>query len=695
MKNLFSPKSVAIIGGSEKKGSIGNILIRNLLDLGFKGRIFPVNPKYKKIGKLKCYSTVLDIEDEVQMAVIAIPAALTIKAVQECAWRDRPIKDIIIISAGFSEAGTKGKKLEQQLKELSKEYGLNIIGPNCLGIINATEGVNISFSKNNFNAGNIGLIMQSGAFTTALFDMAKNEGLGFSLVATLGNKAVLDETDFLELIAGDQKTKILGIYVEDIKRGKKFIDALCRISQKKPVVILKAGNSKKASEAMLSHTGAMAGEAEVVKEAISKNGGIFVASLMEFVGTLKLLSGFKQIQNNKIAIITNAGGPGVVTTDIVESEQFVEMQQFSGKEEKIVKEAIPEAGSAGNPIDVLGDADPQRYGKALDVVAKTGTGAVIAIVTPQAQTDIKGIAEIIQRKTTALPFPILPVFLGADSFSLASGVFANNKTSGGNISNFSYPSIAVRALSKTWEANLAKPFLKNKEKQTINKKRSAFAGDVINKANKKKRQVLFYPEARELADAYSIKAVTSFDIYDESDIEKYYKKQNSAKGSHVLKVDSPDLLHKNAKGGIVLNIKNQEEMLGAYRGLRNMFKDEKLIIQPQTEAGTEVIIGTKKDPNFGHMVLAGIGGIMTEIFNKKITWLCPISREEIEYKLRKSFFEKVFKKQSIDLGKLVDYIEKVSLIALENPQIAQMDINPVMFFKEKDPVCVDIKVIID
>ncbi len=699
-KDPFNPKSIAIIGGSSKKGSIGDILIKNLLDLKYPGKIYPVNPKYEKIGALKCFSTVLEIGDEVDLAVIAIPSALTVNAVQECAWRNKPIKNIIIISAGFSESGEEGKKLEDQLKKLAEEHGLNIIGPNCLGLINATKGINISFSKNNFTPGNIGLIMQSGAFTTALFDMAKGEGLGFSLVATLGNKAVLDESDFLARLAEDKNTKVLGLYIEDVKRSKKFMEILSKTSIKKPVVVLKAGNSEKSAKAILSHTGAMAGGAEAAREAIEKNGGIFVSNLFEFIGMLKFFSGFKQMLSDEIAIITNAGGPGVVTTDIVASG-CLRMKEFSSKETDLIVRAIPRAGSAANPIDVLGDAGAERYEIALDAIAGMNVGAALAIVTPQAQTDIENIAKVIGEKSKNLPFPVLPVFLGLDSSLAANKEFSRLiGTDGVRISNFSYPDMAVIVLEKAWQAEKKKRFLSAGRIRPIDNKRVEKAGKIFEAATKEARKALYYSEGRSLANLYLIKTVKSHDVMRQSDAKNIFKKIHKKNGAGVassglvLKVDSPSLLHKNAEGGLALGITTEKKLLEAFGDLREKFKREKFIIQPQIEGGFEVIIGIKNDPDFGQVILAGIGGIMTEIFDKKLLWLSPISKGEIEDKIRNSFFEKLFQKQSLDIRQLAGAVEKVSRIAAENPQIQQMDINPMIFYKDRDPVCVDIKIII-
>lgn len=697
-ENLFNPQSIAVIGGSPKKGSIGNILINNLLSFKYRGKIFPVNPKYERVGKLRCYSTVLDIEESVDLAIIAIPAALAVKVVEECAWRNKPIKNIIIISAGFSESGKGGDDLERRLKQLAREHNLNIVGPNCLGLINATKKINISFSKNNFSSGNIGLIMQSGAFTTALFDMAKGEGLGFSLVATLGNKTVLDETDFIGIIAADTRTKVIGIYVEDFKRGRRFMEKLSSITMKKPVVILKAGNSKRSAKAIMSHTGAMAGETDVAKEAIEKCGGIFVSNLLEFVGALKFFSGFGKIKSNEVAVVTNAGGPGVIATDLIEDSKSVRMKKFSKAEEDAIKSVIPKAGSAANPIDILGDADAQRYEAIFNVIANFGIGAALAIVTPQAQTDVKNIAKAIKNRSQNFPFPILPVFLGSEAGRLANTeFFPSSEMAFASLSNFSYPIMAVNALEKACQAIKNQNKLKNIKTTdgTKNSKRMMKAKKILELAAKDGREILYYHEGRDLAGLYSIGAVESLDIKSRQDVGRALKIFASKKtnDSFVLKVDSPHLLHKNAKGGLVLGLKNKLQAFSAYENLRKVFKREKFILQPQIKPGFEVLVGIKKDPTFGHTILAGVGGIMAEIFDKKLLWILPVSRNEIQRKINDSFFGKIFEKQSMDLERMVDIVEKVAAIAAENPQIQQMDLNPVMFYKDNKPVCVDIKII--
>lgn len=685
MKNFFEPKSIAIVGASNKKNKIGNILMQNLSSQK-TAKLFPVNPARSKIMGLKCHATVLDIEQNVDLAIVAVPATFVSQVIQECAWRAQPIKNIIIISAGFSEIGPQGKKREEEIKALAIEHELNIMGPNCLGLINTEINLNATFAKSELEKGSISLIMQSGALTTALLDMARKKHLGFSKIATLGNKSMVNESDLIDYYAQDNKTKIIALYLENIADGKRFRKAMTRVSPIKPIVIIKSGSSERAQVAIQSHTGAMAGEADVVKEVIRESGGIYCDNLLDFTGVLKLLDGFKSPINNKVILITNAGGPGVMTTDLIDNTTLM-LYELEQNRKRNLKKVLPPESSVENPIDVLGDAEEDRYESVLKTIGNSRRiGSIMSIVTPQAQTPIEKIAKVIARANSKLAIPVVPVFIGGEAADNATQVFAQSR-----LHNFSFPFEAVRALEKYHQSAKAIRILKGQtQESSVNRQRMAWATKQFGRVIAEERKVLYYRETEAIGSKYGLKILSA--EYPES-----ISQIGKAKFDYpvVAKIDSPKILHKFDKEGVVLNIKNANELNEARKSLLKRFGEGNVLVQSQIDPGFELIMGIKKDPSFGHVLMIGLGGIFTEALDKKLLWMLPVRRKRIDEKLRNSVFGKVFSKQRINIAAVAGEAAKVAQLAVENPRVKELDINPIMLYSDKDPMIVDFKIILE
>ncbi|MFH1890103.1 MAG: acetate--CoA ligase family protein [Candidatus Kuenenbacteria bacterium] len=677
MDKIFNPKSIAIIGASSKKDSIGGIILRNLLDLGYQGKLYPINPKYKKIGKLICHPSLKEANARVDLAVVVVPAKIVPQVIEEATQLKKPVSNFVIISAGFKEAGAVGEKLEDEIASLSKKYNLDIVGPNCLGVINPWNKVSASFARNNFEKGKIGLIMQSGALTTALFDLSESENLGFSKVVSIGNKAVLDETDFLEYLRKDKQTKVIGLYIEDIKRGREFMEALRRTCNSKPVVVIKAGNSQKAKRAVESHTGAMAGEEEVVREAIESSGGVYIANFLNFIENLKIFSSFKKPKSCKTVVLTNAGGAGVLTTDLIEKDRHLNLREFDLPEKRKLLKVIPEAGSTHNPLDILGDAAPDRYNKVLKTLRDIrDIGAVLCIATAQAQTDIAKVAKVVVEANKYCSFPVIPVMIGAHAHKQAQNIFKPH-----GLNNFIFPVQAVSALSDLYtsgkrELHLAKADLKFK-------KTAENVAKIADKAAMEHREIFYFSESMRLAEYYKINVPTT-----------YYVGEDNIKHRFplVVKIDSPQIIHKDLQGGVVLDIFNDAQLERVQKEFQAKFPDEEIIIQNQVERGLELILGIKRDANFGPVVMLGIGGTMTEIFSEKIFWLLPCNKKQIEEKLEQSKLAEILQKKKIEPDNVAAEVLKIAKIAEENKWIREFDINPMVFYKDKEPIAVDIKV---
>ena len=684
MKNFFEPQSVAVIGASPTEGKVGNIILNNLINYGFEGKIFPINPKHEKIENLRAYKTVLEVEEKVDLAIIAVPAQFVLSVLEECAQRSEPIKNIIIISAGFGESGKEGRELEKKIIEVAKKNDLKILGPNCLGTVNTFAKLNASFAKTRVKKGDVALIMQSGAFTTALFDLVNGENFGFSKVATLGNKTLLTEIDFLEYFAEDEESKIVVLYLESISDGKNFKEMVGKVSAKKPVLVLKAGNSEKVKDAIMSHTGSMAGEADVVKQAIEDCGGIFFENARDLFSAIKYFQSFSLPVSDQVVILSNAGGPGVITTDLVENSEDVEMIEFENAQKDLIKKVLPRASSVENPIDILGDAGEDRYEDVLENLKNIDKiGVVLAIVTPQAQTNIEKISEVLIKANGKASFPVIPVVMGYEADEIARKTFDQ-----AGISNFKFPSDAVRALELAYSyKKRISDEKKTSEAISVNKERYSESQKIFSEVLSDNRDVFYYEESLKLAGLYEFNAIPFCEV------DEKLECLDTIQYPIVAKIDSPNLLHKNSKNGLELGIVDKDSAEKAIERLQNDFPGEKIIVQSQVESGLEVIFGIKKDPNFGTVFMCGLGGILTEIFNEKMIWFLPVSAEKIVSDLENSKIGKVLKKQKIDIKKFAMEAEKIAQMGFENEWIKELDVNPIIFYKDKDPISVDIKVI--
>ena len=688
MQEFFKPKSVAIIGASEKKGKIGNILVKNAKSKikkqnSEKGtlKIFPVNPKEKEIEGLKVYTSVLEINEKVDLAVIAIPAKFVNKIIRECIEKKQPIKNIIIISAGFGEAGGEGKKRKEKLEELIAKYKINILGPNCLGVINASDSLNLSFAKKEIRKGSVGLISQSGAFITAMIDIAEKEQFGFSLISSLGNKINLNENDLLEYYWQDENTKIIALYLESISVGREFQKKLKKITKVKPVIIIKAGMTDRTKQAIQSHTGSMAGEASVAKEAIKNAGGILVDNLEEFVDLVKILNNFKKLQNKKLVVVTNAGGPGVITTDLIEKYNL-KLFEFNETEKELLRNKLPAESSLDNPIDLLGDALEDRYQNTLEILIKIkGIGGVLVLATPQSQTPIKKIVEAIITLSEKANFPIFPVVIGGEASSTAEKI-CNEE----GINNFQFPVKLLKPLAIIREVQKKKKdFLGSiiKEKETINKQ-----GKSENLL--RKTTLLSYKESEKIGRKYELNVLPANYPQNLKELDKSIKKLGLPL---VMKIDSPNIIHKNVHNGVIVGLETIEDVHQAFGNFRENFLGEPILVQHQVEAGLEIILGLKKDASFGLVLIIGLGGIITEILDEKILFVGKVTKRIIRNKLTNSKLLKIIRKEKISEEDLVNQTMNLFRLGAENKDVQEIDINPMFFYKDKEPIIVDFKIL--
>jgi acetyltransferase len=683
LEKLFNPKSIAIVGATDEKGKVGTAIVNNILNLGYEGRVFFVNPKHEMLLGKKCYKTLEEIEEEIDLAIIVIPAKFVLEVIKNTSEK---VKNFVIISAGFSEIGEEGKKLEQVLLEVAKAKNLNILGPNCLGFIAPKIKLNASFAGGLPKTGNISFVSQSGAIISALLDIASKENIGFSNIISIGNKMNLSENELLEYLENDSETKVIGMYLEGIKDGKKFKEIAKKISKSKPVVILKAGKSEKSQKAISSHTGALAGSEEIIKALFKKTGIIQAETLDEFLNIIRLISLVNAPFSNKIAVITNAGGPGVLTTDAF-SDKNIELAGISENVKNKLREFLPKESSLENPIDLLGDAQEDRYGKTLEVIDTEDFGSIIIILTPQENTPVYEIAKKLSEFKNKTQKTIVAVFLGGKKIEKSAEILKKN-----NIPNFIFPDDAINALDKHYQWGINK----NKVEITrniveIDKNKIDEAKDVIRKTKLENRSVLYFREAKEIMDIYGISTVEFQEVNADKELAIDFPM--------AMKVDSEKVLHKTDKQGVILNIKNEDEFRIAYQKMNENFPKENIIIQPMQKIETELIVGIKKDETVGPVVVFGLGGIYTEVFKIVDFLIPPVTIPEIKEILLKSpirfLFNETRGQKAYSIDSLSDVLFKISILAQDLNEIKEFDINPLLIYNDsRESIAVDVKIII-
>jgi acetyltransferase len=680
LEKLFNPESIAIVGASPEVGKVGNVIAKNITELGYAGKVYLVNPKYDQIFNAKCYKKLADVEGEVDLVIMAIPAKFVTSEIRE---NVNKAKNFVIVSAGFSEMGEEGKAREVELLQLAKENDLNILGPNCLGFIIPKLKLNASFASGLPEEGNVAFVTQSGALAVALTDLARAEKIYFSKIVSIGNKLNISETEMLEYLENDADTAVIGMYLEGIKDGAEFVRVASRVSKAKPIVVLKAGKTERAQKAIASHTGALAGSDAIMDAAFTKAGILRARDLEEFFNLIGFISHNKVIACNKIAVITNAGGLGVLTTDAF-SQKEIALAELSEKTKKALRKILPEESSVENPIDLLGDAREDRYKKVLQIIGKDPEiGAIICLLTPQDQTPVEKIARVIEKFNAKSEKAIVVSFVGGKK--VEKGV---KKLRVKNIFNFAFPESAVAVLDAYYLWNCKGKIPAENVSGKVDQERKDRAEAIIAVAKKENRHALYFLESRKLMELYGINTIKSFEI-NESGLDFPV----------VLKVDSDDVLHKTDRGGVALNIKNQAELDVAVQKMQADFPGAKLIIQPMLAREMEIILGVKRDANFGSVVVYGLGGIYTEVFKLAEMLITPYSCEMVEKSLREGklsfLFSETRGQKVYDLHELAQIICALGEFSQELDSIAEFDINPLLVYNNGNAaVAVDVKVII-
>jgi len=692
---IFRPSSIAVIGASEDERKIGHVVFRNLVKQGFKGKVYPVNPKRKEILGIKCYPSIKDIPDKIDLAIIVIPARGVPSVVKDCA--EHGVKGLVVITAGFREIGEEGLKLEKEIVKLVRSANIKMVGPNCLGVINTLNRMNATFASDLPPSGRVAFFSQSGALGVALIDWAVENDFGFGKFVSLGNKADLNETDFLEYFGKDPETDVILGYIEDIKDGKRFLEVAKKVSKVKPVIIIKAGATEAGARAASSHTGALAGFDRAFSEAFKKAGIIRVNTIQELFETAEIFKVKRFPRGNNLLVITNAGGPGIIAADT--ADKFgIKLNPMSQKSIEAIIDKLPSNVSLYNPVDIIGDATSERYKIVLEQAIKDSVvDGICVILTPQAITDVENVAKEIVNTNKISEKPIFACFIGGKKVKEAVKFLKYNQ-----VPCYSDPSTAISSYKKFIDFSINKK-----------KKEPEFPKIEIPAENKEKVKLIL--EVLENAGVTSVGDENASEILSLYGFE--FPKKALAKTPEeateiaerigypvVLKVSSPNILHKTDVGGVKLNLKNAEEVYNGFiditinvkRFMPNAYIKGVMVYEMIT-GGKEVILGVSYDTTFGHMVAFGLGGIYVEVLKDVAFRIVPVSKEEayemIEEIKGSKILEGVRGEPPYDKNNIVDKILRLSQLVIDFPVIKEIDINPYVV-KHQGGIALDARMII-
>jgi acetyltransferase len=681
LEKMFNPDSVAVIGASRKEGKVGRAVLENLMQ-NSKLTIIPINPNVDEILGLPCYHNILDVpaETKVDLAIVVVPAKFVPGSIDECGRAG--VGNVIVISAGFKEAGIEGARLERECIALCEKYGINLIGPNCLGIIDTASGLNASFAANMAYEGNIAMMSQSGAICTVTLDWAERIGVGFSKFISLGNKAVLAENDFLQLFETDSTTAVIAAYLEGVKDGPEFIKIAERVSRSKPIVIVKSGRTSVGSKAVSSHTGTLAGSDAAYNAAFKQGGVLRADSLEEMLDYSRAFSVCPLPEGRNIAIITNAGGLGILTADACYNSGL-SIASFEEKTVERLREKLPPAANFYDPVDVLGDAGADLYEHALDVVMDDiNVNGIIVLVSPQSMTDVPGIAEKVAAKVKDSKKPILCNFAGGNR--IAAGEEILNKY---GIPNYSSAERAVASMNALCNYYTIRNHKRGEPAEI--KADKEYAQSFIDSASENKRR-MHGLESMDILKAYDIPVV---DARIAKTLPDAVKAAEDMGYPIVMKILSPDISHKSDVGGIRLNLKHADDVERAYNSMmsdvRHYLPDATITgvqLQKMISGGKEVIIGMDRDPQFGPLLMFGLGGTYVEFLKDVSFAVAPITEAEAKHMVSSiktyPLIAGVRGEAASDIDSIVKTLLKVSQLVTDFPEILEFEINPLMVMPE-------------
>ena len=680
LKAIFTPRSVAVIGASAKPQSLGRAVFANLLFAGYNGCVYPVNSKAKSILGVRAYPTVLDVPDEVDLAVVLVPAGFVPQVLKDAGRKG--VKGAIVISAGFKEIGGGGIELERQLQSVAREYGMAVVGPNCFGVINTDPAVslNATFSRSFPLGGKIAFISQSGAVGVAALEYAAAEKIGFSKFISIGNKADIDENAVLEALADDPETDVILLYLEALENPKEFVRLARRISEKKPILGVKSGRTLEGAKAAASHTGALAGSDEVYDSLFAQCGVLRVDTLEELFRLGMAFAKQPLPRGHRVAIVTNAGGPGIMATD--NSVRYgLELASLDPKTKSILMADLPPTVSLNNPIDLIGDADESRYQLAMQaVLADDNVDGVIVICVPQMLTNLEATSKAIAQQARFSNKPVFAVYMATGNIEDSLKILEDAQ-----IPHYRFPEDAARALSAMaryfhWQS---RPRTQVRHLENIDREK---VRAILAKAKKERRKFLPEPEAHAVLEAYGFPMLRSKMVRDAA--------EGVAAACEigfpvVLKIVSPDIVHKVDVGGVRLNLESETEVRDAYAELLQRVTSAKndveiwgVLVQEMVRGGKETILGMKRDPHFGALLMFGLGGIYVEVLKDVTFRIAPIrelgAKNMIENIKGIKLLMGYRGEPASDLDAIAESLLRLSQLVTDFPEIEEMDINPLI-----------------
>ncbi|HVA48279.1 MAG TPA: bifunctional acetate--CoA ligase family protein/GNAT family N-acetyltransferase [Pirellulales bacterium] len=700
LDKIFRPKSVAVIGASEQPGKVGHTVLHNLLSFGFGGAVHAVNPKQSSVQGVPAVAHVGQLSPPPDLAVICTPAPTVPGVVRECG--EAGTRGIVILSAGFREVGPEGRALEEEIRREAERYeGLRIIGPNCLGVIAPQIGLNASFASTMPKAGHVAFLSQSGALCTSVLDWALDENIGFSNFVSIGNMLDVGVGDLIDYFGADPATRSIVLYIESITDARQFMSAARAFARSKPIVVYKAGRFPQSAKAAASHTGAMAGVDAVYDAALERAGAVRVTQVDDLFDCAELLARKHIPKGPRLAIVTNAGGPGVMATDALLARQGT-LATLSDDLRAKLDDVLPSFWSHGNPVDVLGDAPPERLAKALELVLRDGdVDAALVMLTPQAMTDPTGTARAVGEVASRFHKPVLAVWMGGPS--VREGVRLLNDV---GVPTYATPVHAIRAFMYLirYAKNLETLYETPREVPLTFKLDRPSARGRFHDLASKGQDILSEDDSKELLDAYGIPTTLPLRA---RDADEAVKVANLVGYPVVLKIASPDITHKTDVGGVALNLANQDQVRAAYervtlaaRQRRPEARIEGVTVERMMAApdGVELILGAKQDPVFGAVIMVGAGGVTAELFQDRALGLPPLN-ERLATRMLESLrswplLNGYRGRPAVEVDRLIDVIMRFSYLVADFPEIVEIDVNPLLVTPQ-EVLALDARMVID
>ena len=691
LEHLFSPESVAVAGASKTPGKVGHDILANLVKSGFTGKILPINPAGGTMMGLPVYPSLLSCEGDLDQVIVAVPKSAIIATVKEAITKKA--RSIIMITAGFKESGPAGLALENEVMGLCKSGGTRLLGPNCLGLLNTKNHLNSSFAGDLPLPGSIAIMSQSGALCTSILDLAAGRHLGLSKLVSIGNKADINENDLLAYFAGDPETKVIVGYLENIVSGDQFIKVADTTCSKKPVVILKSGTSQAGQKAAASHTGVLAG-ADTAYGAAFKRSGVIRADTFEALFDYASALAMQPLpKGDRVLIITNAGGPGTMAADAVEHSGMT-VAELDTNTAAALRDKLPEAASVGNPIDVLGDAPPERYAEALKAAQDDASvDAIIVILTPQAMTKPTEAARAIAGAINGSK-PVLASFMGGKDV-----LPGRQELTAAGLPDYESPERAVAALKVMYEyATWLRRPPRIVTRFRVNRRRAA---RIITRSQRNKILQMNEVKAKKVLDAYGFNVLPGRLVTSADEAVELSRRIGFPV---AMKIVSPDIIHKSDMGGVKLNLASAQQirdgfdlmMMRIIQQVPNARIDG-IYMEKMGESGLEVILGMTRDPQFGPMLMFGLGGIFVEVMKDVTFHLAPITQEEALQMLKSTRSYDILEgrrgRKGVDITAIAVGLQRISQLTTDFPQITELDINPFIVGDfGTDPVVADARI---